>query len=217
MSQIARSRRQWFPPITTHPATLSFRLFTFAILISLLASQCIATGEVRPAKAASPSAVPAPQTDSTHIEATQDKGYRFDRGGWTYVHLEGSPHESATNMAIFSRRKLPMLLPLPVWNRRMKPDATGNFSAAPRARCSGLRLIPNTRLSCRGLRTASRRRKLKSILTTSWRSTHFRSCPITTSPGWKRRRTPRTREPRRVQVIAARLSPPGAGRRITKS
>ena len=27
------------------------------------------------------------------MEMTQDKGYRFTRGGWIYVHLEGSPHD----------------------------------------------------------------------------------------------------------------------------
>ncbi len=45
------------------------------------------------------SAAPRPKTaprlasKDSFTELTQDKGYRFDRGGWTYVHLEGAPHD----------------------------------------------------------------------------------------------------------------------------
>ena len=36
----------------------------------------------------------APQNSSgKYYERTQDKGYRFERDGWLYVHLEGAPHD----------------------------------------------------------------------------------------------------------------------------
>jgi len=75
----------------------SSRVFILAIVISLLASQCIAIAGAPSAEAASPklaSAAPQPSLapDSSY-ELTQGKGYRFERGGWIYVHLEGSPHD----------------------------------------------------------------------------------------------------------------------------
>src|SRR5262249_22978326 len=36
-------------------------------------------------------ASPAPK--DSYEEMIQGKGYRFDRGGWIYVHLEGTPHD----------------------------------------------------------------------------------------------------------------------------
>ena len=38
-------------------------------------------------------AVPAGLPQNTYSDVTQGKGYRFERGGWIYVHLEGSPHD----------------------------------------------------------------------------------------------------------------------------
>jgi Phospholipase B len=35
----------------------------------------------------------AQQLQDTYVELTQDKAYRFQRGGWIYVHLEGTPHD----------------------------------------------------------------------------------------------------------------------------
>ena len=73
------------------------RVFILAIVVLLLASQCIAIADAPSAEASSPklaSAAPQPllAPDSYH-ESTQGKGYRFERGGWIYVHLEGSPHD----------------------------------------------------------------------------------------------------------------------------
>jgi Phospholipase B len=34
-----------------------------------------------------------PQLRDSIYDTVEGKGYRFDRGGWTYVHLEGSPHD----------------------------------------------------------------------------------------------------------------------------
>ena len=36
---------------------------------------------------------PQPQVRDSSIDIVEGKGYRFERGGWTYVHLEGTPHE----------------------------------------------------------------------------------------------------------------------------
>src|ERR1700733_3179851 len=76
--------------IATKRGALSSRVLTIAIVVSLLASQCVAIGVARPAEAASPQPKPA---QNNVYESTQDKGYRFERGGWIYVHLEGSPHD----------------------------------------------------------------------------------------------------------------------------
>ncbi len=42
------------------------------------------------------SVVPTPGADRLHrpdVNASAEPGYRFERGGWTYVHLEGTPEE----------------------------------------------------------------------------------------------------------------------------
>ena len=46
-----------------------------------------------PAAALSNPTVPAGLPQNTYFDITQGKGYRFNRGGWIYVHLEGTPHE----------------------------------------------------------------------------------------------------------------------------
>jgi hypothetical protein len=76
--------------IPTKRGASSSRVLTLAIVVSLLASQCVAIGVARSAGAAWHQ--PEPAQNSVY-EPTQDKGYRFERGGWIYVHLEGSPHD----------------------------------------------------------------------------------------------------------------------------
>ncbi|HXO45345.1 MAG TPA: C45 family peptidase, partial [Candidatus Cybelea sp.] len=63
----------------------------FAIL--LLLAQLTAATPANLARAAQPKPTSALQVKNSVYEMTQDKGYRFDRGGWIYVHLEGSPHD----------------------------------------------------------------------------------------------------------------------------
>jgi hypothetical protein len=63
------------------------------LAISLLLAQLAGAAPSNTARAAQPKSAPAPQTQDSVIGTTQDKGYRFDRGGWIYVHLEGSPHD----------------------------------------------------------------------------------------------------------------------------
>jgi hypothetical protein len=47
-----------------------------------------------PARATPPAtALPAGLAQNTYFDVEQGKGYRFNRGGWIYVHLEGSPHD----------------------------------------------------------------------------------------------------------------------------
>lgn len=71
-----------------------FAIGLVAILCASPLSQPIAEAAPRSASAASPhTASPAALAQDTHFDVTQDKGYRFNRGGWIYVHLEGSPHD----------------------------------------------------------------------------------------------------------------------------
>jgi len=55
----------------------------FRNALRLSAVTCIALASI---------AVPA-QPLSAHHDSRLDKAYRFDRGGWTYVHLQGSPEQ----------------------------------------------------------------------------------------------------------------------------
>ncbi|HWF39587.1 MAG TPA: C45 family peptidase [Candidatus Acidoferrales bacterium] len=57
--------------------------------LGLAAGQFLESGDRSPAHAA------GFQTErrDTGYDVTLGKGYRFDRGGWTYVHLEGTPHD----------------------------------------------------------------------------------------------------------------------------
>ena len=93
MRQAANSKSRPNRPIDANRWDSVLRILKLAILIPALALQCIAAGDFRSAEAASPKAAPAPRAQNTVYEITQDKGYRFDRGGWIYVHLEGSPHD----------------------------------------------------------------------------------------------------------------------------
>ncbi len=63
------------------------------LAISLLLAQLAGAAPSTLARAARPKSEPAQQTKDSVNETTQDKGYRFNRGGWIYVHLEGSPHD----------------------------------------------------------------------------------------------------------------------------
>src|SRR5580704_17134340 len=59
--------------------------------LALFVAQIAAIGE-RQTVHASAAAVAAAQQDSRY-DTKLGKGYRFERGGWTYVHLEGTPHD----------------------------------------------------------------------------------------------------------------------------
>jgi hypothetical protein len=56
--------------------------------VGLFAAQIAPLGKRQTVHAATAAA----QQDSTY-DTTLARGYRFERGGWTYVHLEGSPHD----------------------------------------------------------------------------------------------------------------------------
>jgi Phospholipase B len=73
------------------------RAFVAALLLVAQCFSPLATGYAEPLAsraASSRNARPAASqlTDSVY-ETAQDKGYRFNRDGWIYVHLEGAPHD----------------------------------------------------------------------------------------------------------------------------
>jgi hypothetical protein len=72
------------------PLRYQFSLTLLAVMAALLiaAPPFFATPAPIVHASASLSSSPAPQNS-----AALSKAYRFDRGGWTYVHLEGSPHD----------------------------------------------------------------------------------------------------------------------------
>jgi hypothetical protein len=63
------------------------------LAISLVLVQLTAATPANQARAAQPNPTAALQVKDSVYQMTEDKGYRFDRGGWIYVHLEGSPHD----------------------------------------------------------------------------------------------------------------------------
>src|SRR5262249_7925658 len=65
--------------------------FIAGALILLL---CFSPLSALPASAAPKlAAPPVAQSRDNSSNATEGKGYRFERGGWIYVHLEGAPHD----------------------------------------------------------------------------------------------------------------------------
>src|SRR6202041_565416 len=59
--------------------------------VGFVAARLLALNEGQTAHAAS--ATPAPGAQKCSDDPRLAKSYRFDRGGWIYVHLEGSPHD----------------------------------------------------------------------------------------------------------------------------
>ena len=59
--------------------------------VGFVAARLLALNEGQTAHAAS--ATPAPGAQKGSDDPRLAKSYRFDRGGWIYVHLEGSPHD----------------------------------------------------------------------------------------------------------------------------
>jgi hypothetical protein len=68
------------------------RISKLVLAAIFLSSQCVSGGAARPTTA-SRSAQSNGLLQDSYVESTQGKGYRFNRGGWIYVHLEGTPHE----------------------------------------------------------------------------------------------------------------------------
>jgi hypothetical protein len=61
--------------------------------VGVLAALFVTTGAPLTARAAAPKAAPAAHAQESVYETTRDQGYRFERAGWIYVHLEGTPHD----------------------------------------------------------------------------------------------------------------------------
>jgi len=64
-------------------------VFVIVLGCTLFAAQFFARAGRPAAEAAGPAAA---RQDSIY-DTTRGSGYRFERGGWIYVHLEGSPHD----------------------------------------------------------------------------------------------------------------------------
>ena len=72
-------------------ASSAFRL---VVTVFLLISQFAMPSSLGRAATAAPAvSARAPRAQDTYYELTKDKGYRFERGGWIYVHLEGTPYD----------------------------------------------------------------------------------------------------------------------------
>lgn len=69
------------------------RFVRSTLAISLLLVQLTGVAPASISESAAPKAALKLQSKDSVYEVTQDKGYRFDRGGWIYVHLEGAPHD----------------------------------------------------------------------------------------------------------------------------
>jgi Phospholipase B len=73
------------------------RLFAIAVCVALVGSGCLAlgaaSGEERGPSRAGVAAITRAARPDDGYEETKDKGYRFERGGWIYVHLEGTPYD----------------------------------------------------------------------------------------------------------------------------
>src|ERR1700735_5326474 len=72
----------------------SYRNRVPCLMLAVLGIAFIAAPMVVGSKAASArSSEPALHAQRGASEAVLAKAYRFERGGWIYVHLEGSPHD----------------------------------------------------------------------------------------------------------------------------
>ncbi|HXW61011.1 MAG TPA: C45 family peptidase [Candidatus Acidoferrales bacterium] len=67
--------------------------FGMAVAISLSLSHGLASSAISGFEAAAPKPALASAAQDVHFELSKDKGYRFERDGWVYVHLEGTPYD----------------------------------------------------------------------------------------------------------------------------
>jgi hypothetical protein len=80
-----------------------------------------------------------------------EKGYSFQQGGWTYVHLKGSPSDIGFQHGYLLAPEIADALEAIRLFDTHRRNATGNSSARLRAKCSGRASIPNTSRNCRAL------------------------------------------------------------------
>jgi Phospholipase B len=69
------------------------RILRTICAILLVVSQIAGTGSWGSAGASAPRVALATDGKEGVYETAEGKGYRFERGGWIYVHLEGAPHD----------------------------------------------------------------------------------------------------------------------------
>src|SRR6202451_1302975 len=100
MAAVALRRDPTWPrriaPMNVSRNRLPFALLVVGMIVAasaLLAGQFLALGEVHAAHAAAPLAFTAVVPQRGADNPVLAKAYRFERGGWIYVHLEGAPHD----------------------------------------------------------------------------------------------------------------------------
>ncbi len=140
--------------------------------------------------------------------APHQGSYRFERDGWIYVHLEGSPEQIgyqhgsllADEIADFLRVIKPYL------EKSTKRDWSFYRQASEKMLWSGI--DPEYQREIDGIVAGLKAKGSRPTAGTWSPSTPTRSCPITTSPGSTRRRG--SRRPRTLPATAAPSSPSGS-------
>ena len=116
--------------------------------LALLAGQFLALGEVHAARTSSVArAIPQRGSDDPRLA----KAYRFERGGWIYVHLEGSPHDIGYQHGYLLATEIADGFAAASLEMTHNSNRDWDFFGARREKCSGRRLIRNIRRSCREL------------------------------------------------------------------
>ena len=93
MSQLVENKGRRPILIATHSGGAAARFLRPFLVFALVAMLITPTSDVSASRVAAPSARPASRPQDGSYDTVRDKGYRFERNGWIYVHLEGTPHD----------------------------------------------------------------------------------------------------------------------------
>jgi len=90
---LPESKQEEASQLTKISRPAPWQFFGMALVISLALSDGLATANPHRSETAGPKPAQASSIEDSHFELTKDKGYRFERDGWIYVHLEGTPYD----------------------------------------------------------------------------------------------------------------------------
>jgi hypothetical protein len=131
-----------------------------ALGFALLAAQLAALGQRQIAQASGKggaAALTGALTAAGH-SGTDDsplaKAYRFESGGWIYVHLEGSPHDIGYQHGYLLAPEIADAYA--AVSLQMTHTTKRDWEFAPPAKCSGRKSIPNIRRSFAASPTGSK-------------------------------------------------------------